>query len=121
MTSRPVRLIRANLVKKGFEETVAGDHIYFWLTINGKDTGIKTKISHSASECGDILLGLMARQVKLARKEFERLVDCTLGKEGYLKILRNNGLIAPDSSLPNEIQLPLEARQTHLPEDHRSV
>jgi hypothetical protein len=110
MTTRPVRIIRANLTKKGFAESVDGDHIYLWLTIDGKDTGIKTKISHSATECGDSLLSMMARQVKLARKEFEQLVDCTLGKEGYLKILRNNGILSPDSSLPKKIQLPLIAK-----------
>lgn len=94
MSPRPVRTIRTNIVKKGFVEVTNRDHIYFWLVVDGKDTGIKTKVSHGEVECNDRLLGFMARQVHLSRKDFDNLIDCKLGKESYLNLLRESGDIS---------------------------
>lgn len=93
MTSRPARKIRESLMKKGFAEDRSRDHAYYWLVVDGKETGIKTKISHAETECRDTLLGFMAKQVQLSRKDFLNLVDCSLGKETYHELLRQTGKV----------------------------
>lgn len=80
-------------MKKGFVEDRSRDHSYYWLVVDGKETGIKTKISHGETECRDKLLGFMATQVQLSRKDFLNLVDCTLGKESYHNLLREAGKV----------------------------
>ena len=40
---------------------------------------------------GLYLLGLMAHQLRLKRKDFDNLIDCPLTREAYIQMLINNG------------------------------
>ena len=84
---RDAREVAANLKRKGFTPD-DGDHTFYRLFVDGKNTGIRTKISHGEKEIHDGLLGQMAKQTKLVKKEFLELVDCPMTLERYLELLR---------------------------------
>ena len=89
---RKGREIDSALCKKGFRRQTGGDHIcYFLVDDDGKDTDIKTKVSHGAmgSTIGANLISRMARQLHVTKKQFLELIDCTLNEEGYREILDN--------------------------------
>lgn len=84
MSSLQTRDIRANLTKKGFTEDSSGDHI--WLNYrlpDGRKTVIRTKVSHGKPSIGDDLISKMSRQVHLSKKDFMKLVNCTLSADEY--------------------------------------
>lgn len=60
--------VAAGLERKGFQLR-DNDHSFYHLYVDGKKTMIFTKISHGEKEIHDSLLGAMARQVKLNRKQ----------------------------------------------------
>jgi predicted RNA binding protein YcfA (HicA-like mRNA interferase family) len=84
---RDAKEVAANLKRKGFTLD-EGDHTFYRLFVDGKNTGIRTKISHGEREIHDGLLAQMAKQTKLVKKEFLELVDCPLTLERYLELLR---------------------------------
>jgi len=81
------------LLQKGFIEEVSGDHIRLYHCINGRRTGIRTFYSHGAKELNDYILGRMAKHLRLSRAQFDALIDCTLGMEAYIEILKGLGEI----------------------------
>lgn len=92
--TRPRKTIEAALVKKGFEKE-DGDHHFFCLVDSeGKRTSVFTKTSHSPKhkDIGDPLLGQMAVQVRLSKKEFLQLVDCSLSEAKYREKVRAQGI-----------------------------
>ena len=91
---KPAKDVAAGLRKKGFQSENSKD-VHYRLYVNGKKTMVCTKISHGEKEIHDGLLGAMARQLKLSRKQFNDLVDCPLQQHEYLKILRDIGIIEP--------------------------
>ena len=90
---KDARDVIAGLERKGFRGK-ENDHTFLHLWVNGKKTAIYTKVSHGEKEIGDKLLGMMARQVKLPRRQFLELVDCPLKTEEYVRILRRDGHVA---------------------------
>jgi hypothetical protein len=83
-------LIVANLTSKGFE-IGSGDHIFLiYRRADGQRTAIRTKVSRGTShrDVSDVILGHMAKQVKLPKKSFLELVDCTLGQVGYEELVK---------------------------------
>jgi hypothetical protein len=78
------------LVKKGFAPGEGNHHFYF-LVVDGKTTGIFTKISHGHDEISDKNLGRMARQMKISRREFDSFIDCKLTVDDYISQLRKEG------------------------------
>jgi predicted RNA binding protein YcfA (HicA-like mRNA interferase family) len=90
--------VEKSLEAKGFQRPKGGDHNYFhYYSRDGKKTAVFTKTSHGAREIDDSLLGRMAKQCKLKRADFDRLIDCTLdrgayeaklGETGFLDVLR---------------------------------
>jgi predicted RNA binding protein YcfA (HicA-like mRNA interferase family) len=95
---RKAKDVSANLLRKGFQQRNGGDK-YFHLYVEGKKTPVFTLISQGEKEIHDGLLGQMAKQTKLSKKEFLDLVDCPLSLEEYLKRLREGGHIAtPEKS-----------------------
>jgi hypothetical protein len=89
---KSARDITAGLTKKGFV-TRPGDHIFFHLLVDGRKTIVNTKISRGAKEVDDRLLGVMARQVRLNRRQFLDLIDCPLAFDDYVRILRASGAV----------------------------
>ncbi len=69
-------------------EDRSGDHIYFYLTIDGHDFRVG-KLSHSArGQADDYVIKDTAHRLKLTKKEFISLVDCIIDKEGHEKLWR---------------------------------
>ena len=89
---KPAKDVAAGLERKGFQRR-GGDHSFFHLYVDGKKTVVSTKISHGEREIHDRLLGIMARQVKLARKQFNDLIDCPFTLDQYVQHLRRQGVV----------------------------
>lgn len=81
--------VESSLSKKGFTEQAGGDHRYFRLFYDGKNTGIYTKTSRGTGykSLGDGLVSSMAKQLKLPTRDFVRLIDCSMSREEYLALL----------------------------------
>lgn len=70
---------------KGFYQDDTHHHVFIYVRMDGKKTNVRTRTSHSSKmkSIGDPLLGEMAKQCKLSRAEFIKLVDCPLSREDY--------------------------------------
>jgi hypothetical protein len=92
MSTRQTRAIQSSLTSKGFiiENT---HHVSFTLQVDGWDSHVRTYCSHGAKECNDFLLGQMAKQLYLTKQEFFDLVDCPLGQEKLIQMLRERGAL----------------------------
>ncbi len=85
--------VEKSLEKKGFQRK-EGDHHYFnYYTKAGKKTKVFTKTSHGVKELDDSLLGMMSRQCKLTRQDFDRLIDCPLDRDSYERKLIEVGVV----------------------------
>lgn len=84
--------VKSSLLKKGFTEE-NGDHHFYILFIGGKQTIVRTKVSHNKQDIGDGLISAMSKQLFLKKKQFLDLINCPLSKEKYIKILKNKGKI----------------------------
>jgi len=89
---KAARDVAAGLQKKGFLLRES-HHSFYHLYVDGKKTVIFTRISQGEKEIHDALLGAMARQVKLNRKQFNDLVECPLTLEEYVRLLQRDGAI----------------------------
>lgn len=85
--------VEKSLEKKGFQRK-EGDHHYFnYYTKSGKKTRVFTKTSHGVKELDDSLLGMMSKQCKLNRHDFDRLIDCPLDRDSYERKLIECGAV----------------------------
>lgn len=84
--------IRASLERKGFEVRDDADHIV--LTFGGLTRSIYTKLSRGSRYkiYGNPLLGDVCRQLKLTRKQLDRLIACPMGRDEYLEALKAQGI-----------------------------
>ena len=81
------------LCKKGFAKR-GGDHRFFtYQTMDGRETTIQTKISHSATDVDKYLISAMAKQCELSKVEFVNLIKCPLSRERYESILKDKCVI----------------------------
>ncbi len=80
------------LKRKGFSSKMSG-HIKLTFIFDGKETAIRTWISHSKKEISDRLLGIMAEQLSLSRQELDDLVDCSLGKRELITLYEQKGVL----------------------------
>lgn len=89
--------IASALLKKGFIEDRKGrDHRYFYHQINGKRTGVRTKLSTGSKHkhIGAPLLGKIKQQLKLdSSRALSDLVNCPMTEEGYTRILKVKGVL----------------------------
>jgi predicted RNA binding protein YcfA (HicA-like mRNA interferase family) len=92
MANLDSRKVESALSKKGFV-LESGDHKYFRLSLNGKDTGVYTKISHNGQDLGDILMSKMAKQLYMDKSFFKSFVDCSKSQEDYEQHLREQNII----------------------------
>ena len=90
MKPRHSREIRAVLPKKGFKKA-ENDHTYFFLHVDGKKTGVHTKVSHGSLEYGNSLLSLMAKRLCLTNGQLDKLLGCKIEGPEYVGILRSGG------------------------------
>ena len=84
----------AGLKKKGFENSKNTHHRYYtYRSQEGKLSDVYTYASHSGKELSDSLLSKMARQCKLRKEEFLRLIDCTMNRQEYEQALEDQNII----------------------------
>lgn len=87
--------VEAALQRKGFKSTHPGsDHNWFvYVSLEGKKAiRARTKTSHGRGfDLDDYLLGQMARQVSLSKKQFIELIDCPLSREDYERHQKKSG------------------------------
>lgn len=85
--------INERLLKKGFCKIDTDHHCYYYV-YNGRKTNISTKFSMgSGKDIGDSLISIMAKQVRLNKADFMKLIQCTLSKEEYRDLMIKNGNI----------------------------
>lgn len=103
MSSRKVKEIEGALLSKGFCGREGSRHRVFFHCVDGRKTGIHTMLSRGASDYPDNLLGAMAKQLKLRKKELLGLIDCDLSEDGYVRLLgeREPLLVAIPPSNPS--------------------
>ncbi len=80
---------------KGFA-VEENDHTYLtYMTLDGRRTRARTKISHGSlsKDVPDHLLTQMARQVRLPVGQFRNLIDCPLDRDAYEAILATTDAI----------------------------
>jgi len=85
--SRKNTTIVRRLMKKGFDARMS-KHIKLAFIYNGRDTGIRTWVSHGTKEISDQLLSRMAEQLNLSRQQFLDLIDCRLDEPGLIAIYK---------------------------------
>lgn len=87
--------VESGLKDKGFEQTEGDHHFFVYVTTEGKKTAVRTKTSHTPKmkDIPDNLLSQMARQCKLSKNDFFRLLDCPLDREKYEAILKEQGIL----------------------------
>lgn len=83
---RKHREVVGGLRAKGFAEERQRKHVHFvYEDLHGRTTTARTMVSHDASgvDIDDRLLGQMAKQVGLKKKDFEDLIDCPMSREQF--------------------------------------
>jgi len=90
---KKTKQIMKGLEKKGFKKVSTHHHIFFYYTLQGVKTSIRTKISHGKREYDDILLKQISKQLKIEKGELDQLIDCPLGQKEYEEILKNKKII----------------------------
>ena len=90
------------LESKGFMKR-QGKHTFFIYHTHEKQskTSVWTMMSHgnSGSDMDRSLIAKMARQCKIEKPEFERLIDCSLTQKDYEKLLVDRkGIEVPNAA-----------------------
>ena len=92
------RKVERTLERKGFVRSEGAKHsLFIYVTLSGMKSSVRISTSRGKGkeDIGDPLISDMARQCKLRKREFERLIDCSLSREDYEKTLVDNGSIDP--------------------------
>ncbi len=87
---RKHREVCSGLLAKGFAEERQRKHIHFvYEDLQGRTTIARTMVSHDAgsNDIGDSLLGKMAKQVGLKKRQFEDLIDCPMTRAQFDEIV----------------------------------
>jgi len=86
MSTYRTREIKQALLSKGFRQKNT-DHEVYRLYVDDKKTSVHTSLSFGSKEYGDNLLGLVARQVRLKKRELEVFIECPLSSQEYIRLL----------------------------------
>jgi len=87
--------IQASLERKGFRPR-SGDHEFLiYYSLDGKKTPVRTKTSHTPKmkDVPDNLLGEMAEQCRVTKRQFLEQVDCPMDQQTYKRNLVAHGAI----------------------------
>lgn len=91
---RKARQVEAGLRTKGFRYLNSRHRKLYYYGLNGEQTPVATLLSHGGNrDLNDHLLAQMARQCRLTRREFDRLIDCPLSQAQYEQLLSERGHI----------------------------
>jgi hypothetical protein len=96
-------------------------HYFIYFTQEGKKTAVKTKTSHGTGsrDISDNLLGQMARQCHLVKKQFLELIDCPLSQDMYELILQEAGIIETSTNTPFMPESESSSSNSHSPTNTR--
>jgi hypothetical protein len=85
----------AALETKGFVPEERTRHVQYHFLVDGKDTGVFTFVSRGSGreEIGDPLLGAMAHELNIKKREFEQLIDCTWSESDLAAELARQGVL----------------------------
>lgn len=87
------RDIERSLCSKGFVADM-GHHRFLRFRYLGKETNIRTRLSHGTVDYGDALLAAMRKQLHLLdRHQLDDLIRCPMDGDAYCQILRSQGLL----------------------------
>ena len=79
---------RALTRKLGASRETSGHHIFFYLTDGGAEYTV-AKMSHAwRGQLDDTQIGMLAKKLRLSKREFETFVDCTLEVNDMLTLWR---------------------------------
>ncbi len=67
-------------------------HNYGWLIVNGKKI-LRVHYSHGRGDIPDKIVSKIRGQLKLSLKDFKKLIDCLLGYDDYINILKQKRII----------------------------
>ena len=81
--------VEAALLRKGFRENETHHTYFVYYDEAGKKTRARTKTSHGNRELNSFLISQMAKQVFLTKKDFAKLVDCSLNQSDYEEKVRD--------------------------------
>ena len=84
---RDKREVEQALRRKGFVQDERHHHMFFYRTLQGQFTAIRTRTSHSGKTLDNYLLKQMAKQCHLEAEDFLRLVDCPLSRVSYESLI----------------------------------
>ncbi len=91
---RKARVVHRALLRKGFRTTESSHRRYRYFRLSGERTNVFTVTSHGSDrDINNHLLGQMARQLHLSRRQFDDLIDCRLSQADYEAMLRRDGFI----------------------------
>ncbi len=95
-----IRKLEKGLKAKGFTRKNSNHIVMTYVTESGLRTSVITHFSHRASgkEVSDHEMGKMAKQCELSIKQFMELVDCTLSRKEYEKLLLHANRIVPSDT-----------------------
>jgi len=84
--------LRGALLSKGkADEDRAGDHVFFFVEVDGKSYRA-TKLSHNArGQISSKILNAISHQMQLTTKELRYFVDCAVKREQWLNLWRQRG------------------------------
>ncbi len=94
------KVVESALIRKGFVQVEGDHHRFVYIDRNGLKSLARTKTSHSprVRDIPDNLLGEMARQCLLAKKDFLRLVDCPMERDEFEEAIRRLDGLDPERS-----------------------
>ncbi len=92
---RKARVVERGLLRKGFRLADTHHRRFVYHTVDGEEPQpVTTIMSHGADrDISDRLLGMMARQLHLTRRQFDDLIDCRLSQAEYEAMQRRGGFI----------------------------
>ena len=93
LTVRHSKKIERALKKNGFIRFTTHHDRYFYISLLGEDTDVKTYLSHGSKDYGDQLLFKLSQQMHLTKKELLKFIDGEMTQEEYEEILRVKGII----------------------------
>lgn len=91
--ARSNKVIAKSLSKKGFQAQDGAKHCLYFLVVDGKKTAIKTLLSRGGKDYSDSLLGQMAKQLRVTKKELIGLIDCHISGDDYVERLRASDIL----------------------------
>jgi hypothetical protein len=101
MASLSVREVASSLERKGFRRRDSHHAFFVYYSTNNVKTSVRTKMSQGEKEIRDKLIGAMAKQCRISKDDFKKLVECSLTREEYEAMLIEAGEVKLAPAAPD--------------------